>query len=367
MKMKLRFLVLVLIIGLMATITFGGTVASWIIDPVNCNLSGNWIEPNMWQATSSGRPPILTTGGTGDEIKLNGRQSGPNRRVISTINTNLPNFNCKITVAGGTSDGPNCSDVNVRTVLIQPGAQVDVGQFQVGHGNSSATGWWGKVVQTGGVVSAEKLMISTYGTRGKAHGEYIISGGTLRDNAGMTTNTGRLLVGAGITTGATTANNEGILTIVGADANISMKELYVGGYSTYVGTGTINFKIKAAGVSEIKVSDSITLPAAGNAILNVRMCETPLLGVPIVLVENTGTSAVAGTFKTINGLSGAGNNPDDPEKIYITLGACADYWLDYFYNASNGELEGGNDIALIPEPATIALLSLGLIAIRRKK
>jgi len=322
----------------------------------------------VWKSSSNGQPPVIGSGGTGDEIKLNGVTSGPMRPVRSTINTDLPNYNCKLTVAGGRSNGPLCSDVNARRVDILPNAVVDVGQFQVGHGNSSGTGWWGKVEQTDGIVSAEKLMISYYGTRGKAHGEYIISGGTLQDNAGITGNTGRLMVGTGVTTGSNTANNEGILTIVGNDATISMKELYVGGTpaaGTYLGTGTINYKVKSDGVSQITVSNSIILPAAGNAILNVTMCEA-YVNQPIVLVENTGTSAVDGVFDTINGVSAAGG-----EGITINLGACPDsgldYWLDYFYDAETGALEGGNDIALIPEPATIALLSLGLIAIRRKK
>jgi len=43
------------------------------------------------------------------------------------------------------------------------------------------------------------------------------------------------------------------------------------------------------------------------------------------------------------------------------------YRLRYDYDIASGKAGSGNDIALIPEPATIALLSLGLLAIRRKK
>jgi len=273
--------------------------------------------------------------------------------VRTTISTTLPNYNCKLTVAGG--DG----DANVHILQIQ-GGSIGIGQFQVGHGSSTDKGTWGRVVQTGGTVSAEKLIVGYHGTRGKAHGEYSISGGTLQSNTGMTTNTGRLLVGAGMTssTGYTAASSEGIFTVVGADATISMKELYVGGYSTFVGTGTLAFKVKADGVSQITVSSLITLPAAGVANLVVTMCED--YRGDIVLVENTGAGAVTGVFDSINGVAGG----DDLTEFYL---GCGRYQLTYFYDAATGAHTGGNDIAIIPEPATIALLGLGLIAIRRKK
>jgi len=44
------------------------------------------------------------------------------------------------------------------------------------------------------------------------------------------------------------------------------------------------------------------------------------------------------------------------------------YYLSNVYDAATGQDGIGNDIALVvPEPATIALISLGLLAIRRKK
>jgi len=346
--MKLRFLCLVLI-SLMATTTFAATIGAWIQDPCGCTLSGNWTEARMWKTSSNNRPPTPTTN-TGDEIKLNTPTGG------TIVNTDLPNYNCKLTIAAG------MNDIDKERLYIQTGAVIDMGQVQIGHGSSTDKGQWGAAYQTGGTVKAEKLIVGYFGTRGKAHGEYIISGGTLQGNSGMTGNTDRLLIGAGMTSGTGSTNpasSEGIFTIVGADATISMKELYVGGYGTFVGTGTVNFKIKSAGVSQITVSNAITLPAAGVANLNVTMCES-YLGEDIILVENTGTSSVGGVFDLINGVNAI-------EGAQITLGKCAVYTLTYVYDASTGAHIGGNDIALIPEPATIALLSLGLLAIRRKK
>jgi hypothetical protein len=298
----------------------------------------------MWKSSSNAQPPIV--GATGDEIKLNTPGS------TAYVNSDLPNYNCKFTVAGG------MNDLDKETVRILSGAAMDFAQVTIGHGSSTDKGQWGKADQRGGTVKAEKLVIGMYGTRGKAVGQYIISGGTLTSNAAMSTNSGRLLVGTGFTTGGTgctTANSEGTFTIVGADATIDMKELYVGGYSTFVGTGNLNFKVKAAGVSAITVT-STTLLAAGAANLNVSV--TGSYSGTILLVENTGTSAVAGVFDSLNGSVGAAEGTE------VLINGYA-YTLTYLYAAGADEI--GNDIALIPEPATIALLSLGLIAIRRKK
>jgi len=343
--MKLRFLCL-LLIGLMATSTFGATIGAWIQspDPTSGSMSGNFTDPCMWKSSSNHQPPNPTTN-TADEIKFNTPTS------VSTINTDLANYNCKITVAGG------MNSLDVHTVLVNSGGVVDAYQLQVGHGSSTDKGQWGLVKQDGGTVNTEKLMLGMYGTRGVAHGQYIISGGTLTSNSGLTTNTGRLMVGGAASNG-TSANNEGIFTVEGSLATISMKELSVGGYSTYLGKGTLEFKTDDGGVSPITVSTSVTLDAGGASSIANLVVSNPgeFLGT-IVLVQNTGTSLVSNLFDALNGGSAA-------EGAEVTI-AGGLYTLTYVYDADGDD--ANNDIALIPEPATIALLTLGLIAIRRKK
>jgi hypothetical protein len=367
--MKLKFLGVLLLVCLMAASTFAATTGAWIQDPCEGTCSGNWTNPAMWKASSNGRPPVPTTN-TGDEIKLNGTTAGQ-MQAVTTINSfiggldGITNYNCKLTVAGG------ANTVDVHTVLIQGGASMGVSQFQVGHGNSTDKGKWGAVEQTGGTVNVEKLMLATYGTRGPAgvptKGTYIISGGTLQTNATISGATGRLLVGAGITTGATSANNEGVFTVVGTGGTISMKELYVGGYSTYAGTGTMEFQVGATGVSAVQLANSVTLDLQGaSSVANLVLTLTAALvdpTAPIVLVKNGSGNAVAGFFDHINGVARGA------EGSYVGLsygGIVYGYQLTYLYNADGGAI--GNDIALvIPEPATLALLSLGLLVIRRRK
>jgi hypothetical protein len=337
MKMKLRIFSL-LLVGLMAASAFAATIDQW---QQNNTPSGNWNDPCMWKKSVV---PVPSTA-TGDELKLN------TNRATTTINT-VQNYNNRLTIAGGSND------IDVHKVLLS--ANATFSEVRVGHGNSSDKGSWGLINQTGGTFNVKDLQLGYYGTRAAANdkGYYTISGGSLLMNAGTT---GRIMVGTGITTGATSANNEGVFTVVGNDGTISMKELYVGATAggAYSGKGTVEFKAHADGISKIVVSTSIVLDAGGaSSIANLVVSRGASHG-DLILVENTGASAVSGLFDSLNGgLAGEGQG--------ITLGGAA-YTLTYVYDASTGAHTGGNDIALIPEPATIALLSLGLIAIRRKK
>jgi len=353
--MKLRFLCL-LLVCLMVTSTFGATIGAWIQSPVNGTISGNFTDPCMWKSSSNGQPPVPTTN-TGDEIKFN------TPMAVSTVNTTLAPYNCKFTVAAGTHYSKDYSTTNVHIVKVQSGALMKVGAFQVGHGSSTDKGQWGLVQQTNGTVKAEKLVLGTYGTRGIAHGQYVISGGTLTSNSDMASNSGRLIVGGVSSGGGTSANNEGIFTVVGDGSTISMKELYVGSYSTFYGKGTLEFiqNVDDTGITPITVSSVINLDNGGaSSIANLTVIKRNAIKGPIVLVVNAGTNAVSGLFDSLNGGSAA-------QGASVTLLDGNAYTLTYQYNNATGAHTGGNDIALIPEPATIALLTLGLIAIRRKK
>lgn len=349
--MKLRFFSL-LLVGLMAMSTFAATIDQW--QQTTPPSIGNWTDPNMWKLSVA---PVPTTV-TADEYKMNayGGQATINTTVGSGTNYN------RLTVAAGGND------LDVMKLVIATGANATFSEIRIGHGNSSDKGKWGKATQTGGTLTLDKLQLGYYGTRTvpaipSAKGTYTISGGTLQAKAGST---GRLMVGTGITTGATSANNEGVFTVVGDGGTISMTELYVGGYSTYVGTGTLAFEVAAGGVSKITVSSIINLDLGGaSSVANLNVTNPGGFLGTIVLVENTGTtSAVVGLFDSLNGGSAA-------EGASVTI-AGGVYTLTYMYDAVSKTVGSArsttyNDIALIPEPATIALLTLGLIAIRRKK
>jgi len=349
MKMKLRFFSL-LLVGLMAASTLAATLDQWVQD--GATLSGDWHTATMWKKSVV---PAPTTNGTGDEIKLNGSTA----QLVQSVATLTQDFgsatnNNRLTVAGGGSDANLCK------IVVQSGTSY-FADARIGHKGSTDKGSWGAVEQTGGTVNIGTLQVGYYGTRTQttlAKGTYKISGGTLQSFGSYS---GRLQVGCGLTTGGTSANTEGVFTVEGKLGTVSMAELYVGGYSTFVGKGTLEFKtVNATGVSRITVSNGITLDLGGdNSITNLVVSNSGGYLGDIILVENTGGGAVSGLFDSLNGGSAA-------QDAQVTI-AGASYTLTYVYNAATGAHTGGNDIALIPEPATIALLSLGLIAIRRNK
>jgi hypothetical protein len=80
----------------------------------------------------------------------------------------------------------------------------------------------------------------------------------------------------------------------------------------------------------------------------------------ILLIDNQGTSAVNGLFDSLNGGSAA-----EGTLVALSFGG-----IDYNYTLTYLGGTGGNDVMLlIPEPATVMIFTLGIVAVctRRKK
>ena len=188
-------------------------------------------------------------------------------------------------------------------------------------------------------------------------GNYDISGGSLTCSVSLD-------VGGGRNT-ADTQQTVGLFTVEGASPTISVTALRVGGYdvTTTTNSGTLEFKL-GSGVSAIGCT-SVSLDAGGsNSETDLLVSVTGTPSGDILLVKNTGASAVVGSFDKLNGGSAL-------EGASITLGGVP-YTLTYMYDSVTkikGTVRDGtyNDIALLPEPATIALLGLGLLLVRRNR
>jgi hypothetical protein len=336
--------IVVLFILIFAPSVFAGTIGNW-----KTGAQGLWSNGANWSTPPGSVPPTGSTSTT-DEVKITGSNSD------CTVDFALNNGVAKISVCGN-------NDATAPIVRIVAGAVWGAGEFRVGPKGTTSGGSKGVVIHTGGSLSVNDLKLGVYGTSGTgiADGTYTISQGTLQ---AKTAGLGRLFVGAGMVSGSTSSNTVGKFTVNGSLASITMKKLYVGsdGTGTDFGTGTVEFKIGDSGVSKIQITDvgGTILDAGGTGIANllVSLTGSVMPAGNIVLVENTNTGAVSGIFDTLNGGSAA-------EGTTVVLGGNT-YNLTYVYAAGVDAV--ANDIALvIPEPATIALFSLGLIAIRRKK
>jgi hypothetical protein len=185
---------------------------------------------------------------------------------------------------------------------IVNGGQIGIGEFRVGCGGATAMGPFGCVNQSGGIVKlADNLLIGRYGTSDKnpneGKGHYTISGGTLTYDA--TNRKGGLYIAGTDGSGPL----EGTFTVVGNAAKTNFKKLSVTSNGATGNIGTVEFKIGQAGVSPIRVSDTISLDELGESTTTKLIISA--IGEPpkadILLIENQSSNPISGTFDTVNG------------------------------------------------------------------
>jgi hypothetical protein len=328
-----------------------GAFAVTIYDFNNTTGDGLWSTGANWNALAPGVQGNTPSddGSTSDYVKIQTTK-------VCTLNSAAGNFGwTKLTVAG-----------TLATLNITGGSIGTGNEFQV-----SDVGKTGSVIQTGGTVTtfqgntAGKLEI---GYKAAGVGFWTISGGSIgfSDPCNYGQNVGQILVG-----GAGAAGSVGTFTINGSAATINTKNFWVGtkdAAAGYPGTGTVKFEL-TDGVSPINVTATVTLDnaaAASIANLVVSLLDEDVPQGVIVLIKNSSATAVSGTFDSVSGDMTANGRALEGDVVWLTtpLGVLHTYTLSYLYNADGT----ANDIALVPEPATIALLGLGsLIAIRRNR
>ncbi len=366
-----RLSLIIFLVCLMTSSVFAATVGTWG-DVGGVGKVGLWSDPCMWKASTYGVPPPESSLAT-NEIKLT-----PSN-MDCTINYQA-DYNCLVTVASGPADA------NAAVVRVVKGANFGMGDLRIGARGATTIGSVGKVYQTGGKLSVKDLIIGRNGTNTfTGQGYYTITGGTLQAKAALT---GRMYVGSGFGNGY--GYDEGTFSvengIAGDDPNISMKRLYVGtdagstGASIGYGKGTLEFKIRSTGgVDPIKIGDgdngNTDVYLAGgdadgtsSADLVLSLLSEPPPGV-IVLVKQSDTADVNGYFDSISGDQSSWDYAKEGDYIRLKVpggsGTWYYYMLTYKYDSGDGT---ANDIALVPEPATVALLGLGaLLAVRRPR
>jgi hypothetical protein len=327
--------IFVLMVCLMAT---AGAYASksWV------GPTGSWGTATLWQTSAV---PVDADG----EVKIIKTSA-----TSCTLDSDIGSFTTLKTTISGNG--------GLTFNIVTGGKMMTAGEFTVGCGTAGSGVPTGIVNQTGGQLTLNntgnaasgKLEIGyKSGSAGVGNGTYTISGGTIDGSGGI-------YVGAFAGTGTGGSSGAiGKLVVSGTGGTISVGgPLFVGegdATSAWKGTGTLQFNVDG-GVSAITTSSvTLNLGAAG-AVANLLVNLTGAAATGnIVLVNNTGAGAVTGIFD-----NAAWTNT-------VMVGSDA-YYLSNVYDAATGQDGIGNDIALVvPEPATIALINLGLLAIRRKK
>jgi len=349
--MKKWLSVIVLCVGLMTANAFA---AGWLYD--SCSVPvGNWAgtheegEDTVWNWVEIGSVPWPP--GTPQANKPTGEDEVliryPGTEV--TINTD-ESWN----ITGTEANRGRIRVYGGAKLTIESGAKLtDVGWMRVGESSGGAT-LHGTVVQTGGLLelgkSKDKGKLVIGDKMANVGSSYTISGGTIGFSADAD---GQLFIGG--------RGGKGKFVVDGTGAVIQLKNLYVGSDGTSVNNaGQLEFKVGASGVAAIQLAGTTTMEQAtgDSAELIVTLTAAPPVG-DILLVDNTTSMAGTSVFDMVNGVAGG----EEGDLVTLTFGANTYYYLLTYVGGTDGK-----DIVLVvPEPATIALLSLGLLAIRRRK
>jgi hypothetical protein len=312
---------------------------------IMCLISSSAFATNTWNAATGswGYPPGVaapTTTWSAGVVPAGTEQVKIASGKECTIDVTTCVFGTQKLTVGTTTAAYGVLNI-VTGGTLNAGAETQVGD---------STGYLGRVVQTGGTVNVVNGTASAKLEVGykAGTGSWTISGGSINGDATYS----QLQVGAAGGNGGT-----GTFTVQGAGSSISVSKLFVGASTSsaqYMGTGTLAFEING-GVSAINAVGVYLDPtSAAAAIANLSVTKTGALPTGnIILINNTGTNGIFGAFD--NAAWGS----------TITLGGI-NYTLVKDYVGGADTL--ANDVALIiPEPATIALLGLGLLAVRRNK
>jgi hypothetical protein len=337
LKLKLKLFIVFLLVALMASGASAMTSYNWDVNMVakwNDIDGANWVD-------ELGTPIAEPDGLYEVKIKYPGS--------IVTLDTAEGQWSY-------TGGGTRMRVYQGATLNVVDGGDLrGFGWIRIGEasGNPEQIGF---LNQSGGTVflgkykDAGKISIGD-GAGIKQGSAYTMTGGTLTYDTANSACAGQLIIGS--------RDGEGTFVVVGDTPVIHMKNLYVAGEKNCnYSSGTLEFKIGSGGVSPINLDGTAYIDQGSNTMANlvVSLTAAPLIGENIILVN--ANSTVQGVFDSLNGGSAT-----QGAALTLNFGG-----LNYGYSLTYAGGDG-NDIALlwVPEPATAALISLGLLFIARRR
>ncbi|MDD5010880.1 MAG: hypothetical protein PHQ00_02025 [Phycisphaerae bacterium] len=345
---KFKLLITLLLVACLTTPAFATTVYNWLD-----GAQADWDDADGLNWTDEYGDPITKPDGQ-YEVKIR----GPNSVVrLDTVEGNWDY----------TGNGTRLRIYKGATLNIVEGGEIlGFGWIRVGE-QTGTPEQIGYLNQTGGKIVLKKAKesgkLSIGDGYGLIHGSaYTISGGTLTYDFENSSCDGQLIVGA--------RDGEGTFVVIGNQAQIRMKNLYVagdssGGTAYNYGIGALHFMFGEDGVSPIVLDSTAYIDQGLYSIasLLITLTGAPPVGQDIVLVD--AATAIHGTFDFLNG-----GLADEGSALSLNFG-------DFNYNYTLTYAGGldGKDLALlwidaivIPEPATVFILALGgLLSIPRRR
>ena len=355
--MKKCLCVIVLLAGLTTTNSAFGV---WLYD--SCSVPvGSWAGTHTEGENTVLNWVDITSPSTHKETLPNGNEECriKGSTTIVTLNTNENWTNT------GTDAGRDRLRIYGGATLNVTGGQLtNVGWMRIGA--SSDGGGIGVINQSGGLYRLGVARDTVFDNGRFAIGDtvtaagslYTISGGTLTYDTTLTACRGQLFIGD--------RTGQGKMVVDGAGGTIRIKNLYIGCDGTSAdNVGVLEFKVGSSGVSAIQLTGTTQMHStaaaagrSGSAELIITLTAAPPEG-DIILVNNTTSMLATSVFNLINGVASGAEG---------SLVSASFDGITYYWNLTYKGGPDGKDIVLVvPEPATIALLSLGLLAIRRRK